>query len=331
MNDRKISIIIPIYNCEKYLARCLDSIIAQDYECFEAILIDDGSGDGSAEICREYEKRDNRFLYIYKENGGVSSARNVGLDRASGELIAFVDGDDEILPDMLSSLVKIMDASGADVSVISPIVRINGKDIPFKDDEAIVTLSSADAIKEALRGVLFAGHLCTKLFKAHILKDVRLREDFAICEDLVAVYEAFTKCDTVAFANLYKYVYYTNASSAINSTFKESFLSYIDATQYLVDRAEKEHPEVLDYATSALVNAHIDVINKLYFAKRLTKEVFKEYKARLKELATKNLLSLMPRYKRIIVRSMKGTRLGYAITIRTFNLMKKITYALRNK
>ena len=94
---------------------------------------------------------------------------------------------------------------------------------------------------------------------------------------------------------------------------------------------EKEHPEVLDYATSALVNAHIDVINKLYFAKRLTKEVFKKYKARLKELATKNVLSLMPRYKRIIVRSMKGTRLGYAITIRTFNLMKKITYALRNK
>ncbi len=331
MNDKKISIIIPIYNCEKYLARCLDSIIAQDYKSFEALLIDDGSNDDSAQICKAYAEKDNRFIYVYKENGGVSSARNLGLDMASGKLIAFVDGDDEILPDMLSSLVEIMDNSGADVSVIAPIIRINGKDVPYTDNDEIKQYSPKEAIGEALRGVVFAGHLCTKLFKAHILEDIRLREDLSICEDLVAVYEAFTKCNKIAFSNLHKYVYYTNESSAINSTFKESFLSYITATEYLVKRTEAEYPDIKGYALATLVNAHIDVINKLYYAGLLTNDAFCKYRARLRQIATKDVLRLMPRYKRIIVRSMKGAKWIYKITIRTFNLMKKIAYDLRNK
>ncbi len=329
--NKKISIIVPIYNCEKYLCRCLDSIKAQIYADFEAILVDDGSSDKSAEICKEYANKDERFIYIFKENGGVSSARNLGLDRATGDYLAFVDGDDEILPDFLSSLAKIIEETGADVSIISPIIRINEKDVPYKDEEQILIYSPVDAIKETLRGVIFAGHLWNKLFKASLFEGVRLREDLAICEDLVAVYETFAKTTKVAFANLHKYIYYTNETSAINATFKESFLSYITAGEYLVERTQSDFPEIKPYALSTLVNAYIDVTNKLYFAKKLTKETHRLHKARLKEIASRQVLRLMPRYKRIIVGAIKGPKWYYALVIRTFNFMKKIIYFLTNK
>ena len=330
-NLPKISVIVPIYNCEKYLERCLNSLSAQNYPSLEIILVDDGSSDGSAELCKSYAERDSRFIYIYRENGGVSSARNLGIDKASGELLAFVDGDDEILPDMLTSLYEIMTKEGADVSIISLIVRINGKDVPYSDSDEIVVYNAQDAIKEALRGVIFGGHLCNKLFKASLFENVRLREDLAICEDLVAVYEAFLKCNKIAFSDTHKYIYYTNDTSAINATFKESFLSYITATKYLVDRVKAELPEIVDYALCSHINAYIDVLSKLYYAKRLSKDVFLSYRAQVRELATPSALTLMPRYKRIIVGAIKGAKWRYVLTLKAFNFTKKIIYRIKNK
>lgn len=97
------SIVIPVYNTEQYLPACLDSIASQSYTDFEAILVDDGSTDGSATICKEYVGRDSRFTYVCKENGGVSSARNVGIEKAQGEWLLFVDSDDILMPDCLQT------------------------------------------------------------------------------------------------------------------------------------------------------------------------------------------------------------------------------------
>jgi glycosyltransferase involved in cell wall biosynthesis len=93
-NKPTISIIVPVYNTEKYLRRCLDSIVAQTFKDYECIIVDDGSTDGSAAICDEYEKKDSRFKVLHKENEGVSAARNVGIEYAEGEFITFVDSDD---------------------------------------------------------------------------------------------------------------------------------------------------------------------------------------------------------------------------------------------
>lgn len=99
------SIVIPVYNTEQYLLECLDSIASQTYANFEVIMVDDGSTDGSARICKEYTERDSRFVYRYKENGGVSSARNVGIDMAVGEWLLFVDSDDILMPDYLQTIM----------------------------------------------------------------------------------------------------------------------------------------------------------------------------------------------------------------------------------
>ena len=96
MDNPKISVIVPVYNVERYLRRCIDSILAQTFTDFELLLIDDGSKDSSGEICDEYAAKDSRIIVFHKENGGVSSARNVGLDNVRGEWVAFVDADDKI-------------------------------------------------------------------------------------------------------------------------------------------------------------------------------------------------------------------------------------------
>lgn len=97
----KVSIIVPVYKAEKYLNRCIDSILAQTFTDWELLLIDDGSTDRSGDICDEYAKKDTRIRVFHKENGGVSSARNLGLDSAQGEWVTFIDADDYILPDFL--------------------------------------------------------------------------------------------------------------------------------------------------------------------------------------------------------------------------------------
>ncbi len=327
----KISVIIPIYNCEKYLERCFDSICAQTFSDFEAIMVDDGSSDGSAEIAKAYAAKDARFKYYYKENGGVSSARNYALDIAAGEYIGFVDADDEILPDMLLTLITMINDTGAEASVISPIIRIDGKDVPYTDTDALALYDAPSAINEALCGRAFAGHLCTKLFSRVLFDGIRLREDFAICEDLVMVYELFLRCEKIAFRARHLYVYYTNSQSAINSSFKESFLTYIDATEYLLARVKSELPSAITYAKCACLNAYLDVINKLYYAGRYKGEVRRKYKSQLSAAYDKDALALMPLYKRIIIRSMRGPHIFYAITVRSFNLMKKIIYFFTNK
>ena len=104
---QKISIIIPIYNIERYLHRCLDSVLNQTFEEWQAILVDDGSTDKSGEIAEEYAAKDNRFVVTHKENGGLSDARNVGISKATGEYIMFVDGDDFIHPQAMEIIYAL--------------------------------------------------------------------------------------------------------------------------------------------------------------------------------------------------------------------------------
>ena len=103
----RISVIVPVYNTEKYLRRCIDSILNQTYEALEVILVDDGSTDGSGAVCDEYAEKDARVRAIHQKNGGISAARNAGIDAASGQYIAFIDSDDYVTGDMLAELLRI--------------------------------------------------------------------------------------------------------------------------------------------------------------------------------------------------------------------------------
>ena len=111
--EKLLSVIVPVYNVETYLPRCVDSILQQSYENMEVILVDDGSQDGSGKICDEYAARDSRVKVIHKENGGLSSARNAGLDTAAGEYLTFVDSDDWIEPDAYCPMIALLEENNA--------------------------------------------------------------------------------------------------------------------------------------------------------------------------------------------------------------------------
>ena len=173
-----ISVIVPVYNTEKYLRRCIDSVLAQTYQDFELLLIDDGSKDSSGAICDEYAAQDARVKVFHKENGGVSSARNVGLDNARGEWITFVDSDDYIEENFLKSFEGNLDADlvvGNTVLITLP--RTKHHCIPFgcyMDLEHFISSYLLESILRVPWG---------KLYRANIIVDLRFNENMRLGED----------------------------------------------------------------------------------------------------------------------------------------------------
>ena len=141
----KVSVIVPVYNTEKYLNKCIDSILAQTFTDFELLLIDDGSTDNSGFICDEYAEKDKRVKVFHKENGGVSRARNLGIDNAQGEYLSFIDSDDYIRPEMYSELVAIADKFNVDL--VSSDLKINSEIIDNGNIPAIKVIDEDYIIK----------------------------------------------------------------------------------------------------------------------------------------------------------------------------------------
>ena len=187
-----ISVIVPVYNAEKYLHRCIDSILAQTYTDFELLLIDDGSKDKSGEICDEYARKDTRVRVFHQENGGVSSARNLGLDNAKGEWITFVDSDDYIEENFLKSFEGNLDAD----LVIGNMVEPRGR------GDIIKTLPCGyySSIRSALKGQLQCLGLQApwgKLFRNASLGNLRFDERMRVSEDTQFVYVYMSKAKDV--------------------------------------------------------------------------------------------------------------------------------------
>ena len=217
------SIIIPVYNTEKYLRNCLDSIAAQTYADFEAIVIDDGSDDGSAVICKEYVERDSRFSYYYKENGGVSSARNAGIDIAQGEWLLFVDSDDLLLPDSLATFVKMCSNTGTDMAMGTYVLDSYVPKECFKESQTFELTLDRNAVMELMfltHRYNYHGYVWNKVFKTSIIKENKLRFDTAIYfnEDRLFCVEYICKMNGNAhFSSLPVYHYYKRQSGAMGS------------------------------------------------------------------------------------------------------------------
>ena len=206
ISNPKISVIAPVYNAEKYLHRCVDSILAQTFKNFELLLIDDGSKDWSGAICDEYVQKDERVKVWHKENGGVSSARNVGLDKARGEWVTFVDSDDWVCEDWLSTFVDNLEETDAVVSEFNFVT--SDKIRPFKMD----CQSEAPAhVADYLNKERNYGFLWCKCFNRSLIEKNKLRFDekmsFLEDEDFVCRYWAKSKKVKVVNHVTYNYVF----------------------------------------------------------------------------------------------------------------------------
>ena len=207
-----VSIIVPIYNAEQYLRRCVDSILNQEYTDFELLLVNDGSTDASGDICEEYGDRDPRVIVIQKENTGVSDSRNRALDRARGKYLQFLDSDDWITPDATRLFVRAAEEYGCDM-VISDFYRVVGERLSPKGDieeEGVLTREEFAAHMMENPADFYYGVLWNKLYRRDIVEEHNLRMDTDInwCEDFMfnLEYIRYAKVFYALHAPIYYYV-----------------------------------------------------------------------------------------------------------------------------
>ena len=233
---KKISIVVPIYNLEHYLDKCINSILMQTYGNIEVILVDDGSQDGSACICDKYAEQDDRVIVIHKDNGGVVSARQAGIEVSTGEYIGFVDGDDWIEPCMYEKLVEYIDCSDL---VTSGYYKDFGKSstiivdaIPageYKESRAMEYILKNMILYDGNVQMGLMGVICNKIFKTKIVKEFFLSLDTSLKfgEDMVFLHTYLMHCSSLVVTHNVYYHYYMRKQSAVHVT-DECFLIKIN-------------------------------------------------------------------------------------------------------
>ena len=226
-----ISVIVPVYKVEKYLDRCINSIVNQTYRNLEIILVDDGSPDKCPLLCDEWQKKDERIRVIHKENGGLSSARNAGLDIATGELIGFVDSDDFILPEMYEYLYGLIIENDADLSICESI-DVNEDGIANQselqeEDEVINILSGREALEELIMHSWHYVLAWNKLYRAYIFRNIRYYEG-RINEDLFIIHHVLDQCRKVAATNKKLYMYTMRDDSIMGKTSKSFDVKFLE-------------------------------------------------------------------------------------------------------
>jgi glycosyltransferase involved in cell wall biosynthesis len=210
-----ISIIVPVYKVEPYLRRCVDSILAQTFRDFECILIDDGSPDNCPAICDEYAKKDSRIVVIHQENKGVSAARNAGLDRAQGEWIGFVDGDDWCDKGMYETLYKNARRHDADISICGLYEIQNEYERKQRrmPEYSMLLSSLYDMLGFMFSTTGFGGFSVNKLVCHRLLCEFRYNTNYSYLEDEYFFYEIIKKCGAIYYDPTPLYYYFKRPGS----------------------------------------------------------------------------------------------------------------------
>lgn len=255
-----ISIVVPVYNVEKYLERCVKSIAAQTYKDIEIILVDDGSNDKSGLMCDEFALENEKITALHKENGGLSDARNYGMEHSNGEYICFIDSDDYIEPNMMEVLIStIGDADMATCGVYNDYVsgiipQYANTDISFETD-------NVEAFKMILEGKLIPATICNKLIKTHIAKMQKFPVG-RLYEDAFYTNELISHINRVRVNTIPLYHYVHRQGSITTSPFKEKDMDIIAAyenTQKLISK----FPGIEQYARFRILWAYFTVLDRM--------------------------------------------------------------------
>lgn len=268
-----VTVIVPIYNSERYLEACIRSIMNQTYKNLEIILIDDGSRDSSLCICYDMQKLDDRIIVISKENSGVSSTRNLGLDNTHGQYVYFCDSDDLVKPTMIATMLKKIKEANVDMACSSYcIIRDNGGMVesnktPYEeyilDKNEMLSLILSNIDKQ------YRGYLWNKLFKADYLKTVRFNDKLKICEDEVFCVNYVKNIEKGIFFNEELYQYRDNPTGAENQPFNTNKLTYIDSKEEILENLIKLHvdKQLINSLSNILIYQYCSCFWKVLFSK----------------------------------------------------------------
>lgn len=249
VQEKTLSVIVPVYRVEAYLRRCVDSILAQEVPGMEVILVDDGSPDGSGKICDAYAQSDRRVQVIHKENGGLSSARNAGLNRAAGEFVTFVDSDDYLAPGAYSAMLALAKANDAQL--------VCGGRYDVDGDTGKVTLGLCPekteiVSPEALVGRIFLwdgcdSSACDKLYRRELFDGIRFPEG-RVCEDVPVTYRVVLKAERAVFWNQPYYHYFHRGGSISQARFSANTLHFSQHTREILADIQQNYPNLLPQA-----------------------------------------------------------------------------------
>lgn len=254
-----ISVIVPIYNVEKYLARCVDSIVNQTYKNLEIILVDDGSPDRCPQMCDDYAEKDSRIKVVHKKNGGLSDARNAGIDVATGEYISFIDSDDYVSDDFFECLLDVMNKKNSDIAECS-VVKLyeDNRFDEFSDDLSVKTYDTQDAMSALIAENPFHQHVWNKLYKTELVKDIPYAVG-KLNEDEFWTYQVFGRANKVARLNKTMYYYFQRSSSIMGVGYNIRRLDALEGKANRQKYIENNFPELS-------TQAKIDLYGSCMFA-----------------------------------------------------------------
>lgn len=285
-----ISVIIPAYNLAPYLEHCVDSILKQTYTDFEVLLVNDGSTDETGDLCDKLALRDSRIRVFHKENGGVSSARNLALDNAKGDMISIIDGDDGVEPTLFEDAVNSMKQNNAQIFMFEYFVDKNGESVKHRvsDSKYGVLDTQTALIRSISPDNRFAW---SKIFDKKLLLDTRFDENIILGEDTLFICEVITRAKSVFYSDNAYYHYIIRENSAITSAFNIRKMTGIDAYQKVLELFMNSGFKVAaDYARAAIVDLGIALCQRASKSD-VKKQAYKITKTAIKKLVVKTVSS----------------------------------------
>ncbi len=301
-SNELVSVIVPIYNVEKYLKKCLDSIIKQTYTNLEIILIDDGSSDRCGEICDIYAQKDSRILVIHKENGGVSEARNKGIDRSIGRYIVFVDADDYIEEDMIEKLYCAVLKYDADIACCAQFIETkkkrkiqnNGSEFCENGEQILGRMLLFDQIDTGP---------CAKIYGSHLFASIRypIKRRY---EDMGTIYKLFAASEKIVHISYVGYHYVMHNESFMHKKFHSEHFDSLYFSKEIHEFICKKYPALAKKSESYYFLAITSILQKIKGSDNFV-EYKKEYKE-IKKIFHKNMRTILknhyiPTIKKIMI------------------------------
>lgn len=266
-----INIIVPVYGVERYLARCVDSLLVQTHNNIRVILVDDGSPDDCPRLCDNYAEQDSRITVLHRTNGGLSAARNTGLDylfslpaNERGEYVAFVDSDDWVSYDYVAFLLKLLVDNNADIAQCGHYISYSSsREVSKNNTHCTVVLSRIDALDSLCRNGIWDVTTWNKLYKLELFREVRFPEGKSY-EDTATCYLLAAQCNRFAVNMAPKYHYVQRYTSIANgTTWKDSKYDLIEAGDALADWIQKNYPSLHNAAIEKRIYVRLSTLAQM--------------------------------------------------------------------
>ena len=278
--DKTVSVIVPVYNVEKYLDRCMKSIVRQTYNNLQIILVDDGATDKSGAICDVWRKRDPRITVIHQKNGGLSNARNTGIKHASGEYLTFIDSDDVIALNMIEQLICLIEAENADLSICGVLHIFDENSIRFGQDIGdVVSFDRKSAIMEMWYQNSFLPSAWGKVYKKDLFDNLEFTEGI-LFEDIDIMHELFWLCKKIVYKNIPLYGYVHRENSITTARFSRRDCDILKIAEKLLKFSKEKDNSLVPAAESYAVTAAF----RIYLNAPQQNREFEEYRAKAEKL-----------------------------------------------